>query len=96
MLRVMARSRRVRQLRTIQLEEEAAELMAASLVGDELNEAQTARLGRLWRELARRDYRFRAHGRGCTCADCCYLLDQWVEHRRRWWPDEPLPSDDPR
>lgn len=90
----MARSRRVRQLRTVELEEELCELYNHHTFDEELNEAQRARYGRLVRELNRRDYRFRAHGRGCTCSDCMYLLEQWTESRRRWFPSiDDFPAD---
>lgn len=38
---------------------------------------------RVAKELARRDYRDRSHGRRCACSECLYLLEVWVHLRRR-------------
>lgn len=86
----MARSNRVRQLPTEKLVQEVADLFCALTFGDELTAPQEARWGRLVREIARRDYRFRAHGRGCTCADCWELFTTWQELRRRVGADVTL------
>lgn len=55
-----------------------------ALLGDEsLFNAAERRLRRVMRELARRDYRHRSHGRQCTCSDCLALLDAWRQLQRR-------------
>lgn len=82
----MARSNRVRQMSTHLLEAELARFLCQPPYGDEREDRAQARAERVARELARRDYRFRPHGRECTCADCCELgrYWEWVARRSDW------------
>lgn len=79
----MARSRRVRQARTDELELELVYLMNDFREGVPIEGARASRWRRVARELARRDYRFRSHGQRCQCADCWYLWEVWTGLWRR-------------
>jgi hypothetical protein len=89
----MGRLRRVRELTTWELERELDRLEQDVVVeallydGSRPAEASLSAAERRWRriarELARRDYVERAHGRRCACADCFQLLEQWIHLRRR-------------
>lgn len=83
MLRVMARSNRVRQLSTRALEQELQRFLCEPPFPDEREQRAEARAERVARELARRDYRFRAHGRECTCEACTGLHHYWLWLGRR-------------
>lgn len=85
----MARTNRVRHTPTHLLEVEAASLMLDwKLDGshpDWLMDGHCrlcSRWFRVMREVTRRDYRFRAHGRACTCSECLQLLDEWTTLNR--------------
>ena len=82
----------MRQMRSAELVQESADLFCAAVFDDELSEAQAARFMRIARELARRDYRFRAHGRKCTCAECFQMFEVWQMSQRR---ADPRPADFP-
>lgn len=68
---------------TDDLASELAATMLDVMMGSDLSEGQAHRWERVARELARRDYRFRDHGRKCTCADCWMLWDTWTGFMRR-------------
>lgn len=96
-LRVMARNQRVRQMTTRDLEAEMIALYPQLLFSscDETGlcdhppeecppwRRAMQRWLRVTHELARRDYRFRPHGRRCTCEDCMALLWAWEDTARR-------------
>lgn len=79
----MGRHNRVRQRTTDELVAEVSEFLIEGRLQGELTEQQQHRYERVCRELARRDYRFRSHGRKCTCEDCWMLYDAWIEWQRR-------------
>jgi hypothetical protein len=79
----MARSRRVRQMSTDALIAEVSASLLDAGLGGVLDEGAVHRFDRVCRELARRDYRFRAHGKECACADCWFLWDTWTGWYRR-------------
>lgn len=79
----VTRSRRIRHMTTRELERELSGLYAVLACSDEPLDSAEARWERVARELARRDYSHRPHGRDCTCSECMYLLDVWIDHRRR-------------
>lgn len=62
---------------TEELERELAHLFLGMQDGLPMEGPRKSRWQRVARELARRDYRFRPHGRTCMCADCWYLWDVW-------------------
>lgn len=86
----MARTRRVRDLCTDALVEELGQLFCSAAIDNRWNPKMQQRWSRVAREVARRDYRFRPHGRRCTCADCTHLLEVWASLGRR---SDPLPDD---
>lgn len=79
----MARSNRVRQMRTDELELELVFLFRQLQDGVPVTGPRASRWRRVARELARRDYRFRQHGQRCQCADCWYLWEVWTGLWRR-------------
>lgn len=67
------------------LEQEAAGLLIDHQLDQEHEDwmmdghcRRCSRWFRVMREVTRRDYRFRQHGRECTCSDCMYLLEEWT------------------
>lgn len=79
----MTRSRRVRQMTSDELASELASLLLDSMISGELSEGKANRWERVARELARRDYRFRPHGKDCCCHDCWTLFGTWQNLQRR-------------
>lgn len=80
----MPRTQRVRHTPTPVLEAELAALLVdwtMQVDHDQVLIDGHCRLCSRWfrvaREIARRDYRFRAHGQRCTCAECVQLAEEW-------------------